>query len=360
MKDLQDFFAPISSQTYLNTPAVGLIPKSVYAYRNRQYKALFERGSAMMEGNADTFPEVREKIAEVFGGEPGRVALFPAFSYGLNAILEGLEKEKRILLLKDDYPSINWAVEARNFEISYVPITVDMEEHIAKAFALNTPEVFIFSQVQYLNGIKIDPKFIKGLKAKYPETLFIGDGTQYLGTEPFDFKDSGIDVLGASGYKWIGAGLGNGFFMFKPGVEERIRPKSLGYGSILGKYKESGDTLIGRFEGNHLDVANIGSIKEGLCFHQKLGIDKIATSISTLSQKAKEAFTEMNLLEEEVVRRTNHSSIFNLKGDEALYKKLSDQQIVCAQRGKGIRVGFHYYNTEEDLERLLRVLEAEL
>src|SRR5699024_5007797 len=176
-------------------------------------------------------------------------------------------------------------------------------------------------------------------------------------TEKFDFKKSGLDVLGASGYKWLGAGLGNGFFMFKPGVEKYIRPKNIGYASELGKYKEEGNTLIGKFEGNHLSPGNIGSLKVALDFLDKIDMDEVESRIINLKQHAKTAFTELGLLEEAIVKREHHSSIFNLKGDQELFEKLQRNNIICSQRGDGIRVGIHYYNEMEDLEKLLAVLK---
>ncbi len=358
MQTIKEYFPTIQNYTYFNTPGIGLISKDVYEYRKNRYEELFQTGSEMMMNNAVVFSEVREKIAEVYHANPAYISLHPAFSFGFNAILEGLKPGLKILLLKDDYPSINFAVEARDFKISYAEINENLEENIAEKFLEERPEVFIFSQVQYLNGIKIDFSFVNQLKKEYPDTLFIADGTQYLGTEAFDFNNSGIDILGASAYKWLGAGLGNGFFMFKPEVEEILQPKNLGFGSTLGKYKEEGNTLIGKFEGSHLDPANIGSIKTALNFQQKIGIAKIENKVKSLSKLAQTAFQDLGLLENTVIRRSQHSSIFNLKAGQQIFEKLEENAVLCSQRGEGIRVGLHYYNTEKDLEKLLKLLKS--
>lgn len=358
MENLAPVFPVISNYTYLDTPATGLISKSILDFRKRQYANLWQKGSLHMEENAELNDLTREKIASFFNGQPQETALVPAFSFGLNAILESLASTTHILLLSGDYPSINLAVEARDFVISYAAIDENIEDRIYQAFKKEQPDVFVFSLVQYLNGIKIDLSFLKTLKEEFPETLFIADGTQYLGTESFDFKNSGLDVLGASAYKWIGAGWGNGFFMFQPGLNQRIDPKYVGFGSTLGKYKEKGDTLIGKLEGNHLDISNMGSLKVALQFHEEVGLKRIWKQVNTLSDAAKTAFADRGLLEEAVVNRKAHSSIFNLKGDEAQFEKLRNNNVLCSQRGEGIRVGFHYYNTLEDLERLLNVWKA--
>lgn len=358
MKNIEEFFPATSRFTYLNTPGIGLISKEVYEFRQSKYHELYTSGSEIMS-DMNFFPSIREKIAAFFNGDPAFTTLIPSFSIGFNAILEGLDSGQKILLLKNDYPSINWAVQARKFDLVFVDITENLEEDIAEAFQQHRPDLFIFSQVQYLNGIKIDAEFIKTLKKDYPDTILIADGTQYLGTEKFDFKNSGIDVLGASAYKWLGAGLGNGFFMFTPEMEKIIHPKFLGFGSVLGKYKDEGESLIGKMEGNHLDPANIGSVKVALEFLEKMDLNKISTQIKKLSEKAKSALSEWNLLEESVALRKTYSSIFNIKGDQDLFDKLTQKNIICSQRGEGIRIGLHYYNTEEDLHKFLATVRPE-
>lgn len=356
MNKLTSNFPQLSTHLYLDTPAVGLMPKPVLDFKAHQNEVLWKKGSGYLADTLALSAQVREKIGAVYNADPGYVALFPAFSYGLNALLEGLKRDSKVLLLKNDYPSINWSVEARDFRIVYAEIDENIEKNIYKVFKESRPDVFVFSMVQYLNGVKLDFSFLKDLKKEFPSALLIGDGTQYLGTERFDFKDSALDVVGASAYKWLGAGFGNGFFMFKPGIEERVEPKNLGFGSIRGKYKDGRDSFIGKFEGNHLNPADIGAIKVGMEFQEKIGLVEIEKHIQTLSEETKKDLSRLNLLEDAVSRRAAHSNIFNIKGDDALFEKLQKHQIACSQRGQGIRIGLHYYNTWSDVEKFLKVV----
>ena len=82
------------------------------------------------------------------------------------------------------------------------------------------------------------------------------------------------------------------------------------------------------------------------------------SQVNVLKSHAKQVFTEMNLLEEAVVKRGEHSSIFNIKGDDKLYQYLREKDIIVSQRGEGLRVSFHYFNTEEELEVLVKALKA--
>jgi len=355
-ENLRKGFPVLEQYTYLNTAASGLLPEAVWEFRQNHDLDFLLGASVFKEKQAVILAETRELVGETFNCPPSQVALVPNFSYGFNTLMEGLEKPQKVLLLKSDYPSLNWAVNSRNFKIEYAEINENLEKNISEAFKKQQPDFFAFSVVQYLNGIKIDLDFVKTIKQKYPETLFIADGTQFCGTEEFSFEESGLDVLISSTYKWLNAGYGNAFMLFKKEVEGKITPKAFGFGSLQGKYKAHEGNFIGKFEPGHQDTLNYGSLAEALKLIRKIGLEEISSRISVLSSKAKSEFTKMNLLEESVVNRHEHSSIFNIKGNDQLFDYLRSKQIIVSQRGEGIRVSFHYFNTQKELDFLLKEL----
>lgn len=356
MKNFRKEFPVLEQYIYLNTASSGLLPEKVLQFRRGHDLEFFNKGSVFRENADKLLSETRENLGGFFDCPAENIALLPNFSLGLNLLLEGIPKKSKILLLKGDYPDINLAVESRDFEICYAEIDENLEENIEKTIAQNKPEYFAFSIVQWISGIKIDLNFLKKLKQNHPELVLIADGTQYCGTEKFNFENSAIDVLAASTYKWLNAGYGNAFFLFKKAVQDKFSPKALGYGSTVGKYKETKDNFIGKLEPGHLDTLNFGGLKIALDLQTEIGQQNIQTQIEMLSQKAKTEFEKLGLLEEKVVKRKTHSSIFNLKGDERLFQKLRQNNIVCIPRGNGIRVGFHYFNTESELNFLLEIL----
>lgn len=345
--------------TYLNTASSGLLPESVFDFRQGHDLDFLIGGSIFREKTDDYLTGARETLGDFFNCKPAHIALLPNFSMGFNLLLEGIPEKSKILLLKGDYPDINLAVESRDFEICYAEIDENLEANIEKAVAEYEPEYFAFSIVQWISGIKIDLEFLKRLKQKHPNLVLIADGTQFCGTEVFDFENSAVDVLGASAYKWLNAGYGNAFFLFDESVEKRFSPKAMGFGSTFGKYKENAVNFIGKLEPGHLDTLNFGSLKVALELQTKIGQETIQKQIENLSKKAKIEFEKLGLLEEKVVKRNIHSSIFNLRGNERLFQKLQQNEIICVSRGNGIRVGFHYFNTEEELGYLVDVLNRE-
>lgn len=357
MKNFKKQFPVLDRFIYLNTAASGLLSEEVLEFRQDHDLDFLISGSTFKDRQEKLLSQTREAVGRLFHLAPKRVALTPNFSYGFNTLMEGVDTSRKVLLLKSDYPSINWAVESRDFETCYAEIDENLEENILKAVKLYQPDILAFSLVQYISGIKIELDFLKELKKKFPELLLFADGTQYCGTEKFNFDASAIDVLGASCYKWLNAGYGNAFFLFKDSVVGKVAPKSLGFNSLQGKYKPQEGSLIGRFEPGHQDTLSFGSLLTAIRGIEKTGTKQIEENIKFLTAHAKKAFEEQDLLEISVSKRENHSSIFNIKGNQMLFEHLKRNNIICSQRGAGIRISFHFFNTLEDLSFLMKVLK---
>lgn len=357
MEDFRKHYDALNHYTYLDTASCGLVSSDVTSWR-RQYDNKLNGSVSSLGGNMKVhIHRIRQTVADFFGAQTQEVGFVTNFSYGMNMVLEGIPKRQKVLLLTDEYPSVTWPVKHRDFEVFYAKIDENLEQNIEDAIVKHKPDIFIFSIVQWLTGIKIDLEFVKRLKKDHPNILLIADGTQYLGTESFDFEASGIDVLGTSCYKWLTSGFGTGFFIVRESARERIKLRVIGFFSAETFESNREDTAyMSHFEPGHLDILGFGSLEQSLLLIQSLGEGKIYDHIKYLSNKAKSRFEEKDLLLDHTRLREKHSPIFNLKGDDALFEKLMENNIVCALRGGGIRVGFHYYNNESDLQFLMEVL----
>jgi selenocysteine lyase/cysteine desulfurase len=111
-------------------------------------------------------------------------------------------------------------------------------------------------------------------------------------------------------------------------------------------------------EPGHQDTLNYGSLGEAIAFLEGIGMDTIETYLNGLVASAKTEFGNLGLLSEAIAERNTHSTIFNISGNAALFQRLRENNIICSMRGKGIRVSFHFYNSEDDLAKLVKVLRS--
>ncbi|GGG35189.1 aminotransferase class V-fold PLP-dependent enzyme [Christiangramia forsetii] len=355
--NLRKGFPVLEQYTYLNTAASGPLSEKVWEFRQDHDMDFLIKASLLKEKMGDVLTEVRESVGQFFHCAPNRVALIPNFSYGFNSVLESLDKPKKILLVKGDYPSINWPVESRDFEVVYAEMGENFESNIIEKIEKEKPYFFAFSIVQYINGVKLSIDFLKKLKEQFPDLILMADGTQYVGTEDFNFDDSGIDIVISSCYKWMNAGYGNGFMLFNESIQGKLSPKNLGFGSLQGKYKAHEGNFIGKFEPGHYDTLNFGSLKVAIDLMNEIGMQIIQNKINALKKMARYRFAGAGLLEEWTLERAEFSSLFNIKGDEKLFNQLRGEGIITSLRGNGIRISIHYFNSEKDLDHLFKILK---
>lgn len=355
--DFSKKFPVLANSTYLNTANSGILSQSVFDWRRSHDEDFMQSGSQFRTHQVEFLHGIRQQLASFFKGKPDHTFLVPNFSFGFNSFLDGLAASHRFLLVKSDYPSVNYPVESRGFSCGYVEQNEHLEENILKKMETFKPTVLALSLVQYTNGIKIDFEFIKKLKADYPDLLIIADGTQYCGTEDFDFEASGLDALISSGYKWMLGGYGNGFVMIKDHAADYLYQERMHHHLPKEPFLKGKTQLSFCFEPGHLDTLNFGTLGKSMLYLEELGFDYIEKRIKNISDAAKNAFTERGLLSEDVIKRAQHSSIFNIKSDAKLNERLQNANIICVPRGNGLRVSFHFYNTEQDLQKLLNVID---
>lgn len=358
MQKISKDFPILDQYIYANTAASGIMYDGLLDWRQEHDLDFLIGGSNFRLKAAKLIEETRSTVGRFFNCKVDNVALVQNFSLGLNILLEGLGKEHKVLMLEDDYPSLGWPFLSRDFKVSYLKLSNTIENEILNAVKEKEITVLAISVVQWLNGFKIDLDFLRKLKNEFPNLLIIADATQYCGTENFDFETSGIDVLGASAYKWLLAGSGNGFMLFKDEAKSKFSLKFTGFNAANGNLN-GGDTIdfIKHFEPGHLDTLSFGSLKFSLEYLTSIGMDKITAHNKELSIRAFRELEKLNLLDETVLGRNEHSTIFNIKGDQKMFDVLNDNNIISSQRGGGIRLSFHFYNTDKNINKVIDVIK---
>ncbi|MBB6499071.1 aminotransferase class V-fold PLP-dependent enzyme [Pedobacter cryoconitis] len=355
--NFKEQFPVLENCTYLNTANSGILAKSIQEWRSSHDEDFMQMGSRFRISQADFLQDLRQHLARFFHSKEENVFLVQNFSIAFNTFLDGLSRSHRFLLVTSDYPSINYPVESRMFTYTYAKSNENLEQDILDTIKSFKPSVLALSLVQYTNGIKIDFDFIKRLKAEHPDLLIIADGTQFCGTEDFNFEESGLDVLISSGYKWMLGGYGNGFMLIKNHVYNYLYQEKTTHSLPKEAFLKDKKLLSLCFESGHLDTLNFGTLKQSILFLEEIGFDFIQKRLQTLSQMAKQAFTDRGLLSKEIIDRPAHSSIFSIAANAHLIKKIEDANIITSQRGAGLRISFNFYNNEQELQQLLKVID---
>ncbi|WP_412469098.1 aminotransferase class V-fold PLP-dependent enzyme [Pedobacter sp. KLB.chiD] len=351
-------FPILEEYTYLNTANSGILSTHLAEWRTQHDEAFMAAGSVFKMENMFLIAELRNNIAKYFGSKPENTYLVQNFSLGFNILLNGLDRHQRFLILEEEYPSVSYPIMSMGFDYHRVQIDEKLEENIIKAVEKFKPTILAFSMVQYISGLRMDEDFIKKIKTTYPDLLLVGDGTQFLGTTAFNFEKSGLDALIGSGYKWLLAGYGNGYVMLSDQMKDAIYAKNKLADLPSAPFLKGKDHLSMCFEPGHLDTLNFGTLNESLNDLGAMGFDYIEKTTQTISNQARLALNERGLVADWMLRRKYQSNIMSMLLDQKMVDRLAAAKILCSPRGAGTRISFHFYNTEDDLNRLLAILDG--
>lgn len=361
MKKLRENYPALKNCTYLNSCSSGLMSQLLLDFRRQMDEEFQQQGSNFRAGVYDKIRAVKGVVADHFGAQQEYTALIPSCSHGINMVLDALASGQNVLHLPGDYPSIVWPFESRNFSCVTLDVGTDSPytlEALSQSIATQQIDILAVSAVQYSNGEIISPTTFRALKVQFPDLLIIVDATQFWGVAPFNFQESGVDLFAASAFKWLCAGYGNGALLISESLAQILDSKIRGYNTYKNPRREGTPTVGEYFEPGHQDLLAFKSLAFQIEQHAAIGFTNIQTQIRKVKTYAREriaAETPFSIITSENPQM--ESGILSVAAPRDLVKYLNAQQIVCSYN-RGLRLGIHFYNQEEDIDRLVGAMKA--
>lgn len=348
---------------YLNAAAVGLVSKeSVQAAQDFQEGTLTNPAKTFFLWKQNGLEELREKVAQLINGKTSQIAFIPNFSFGIAAVLDSIRtKVSKVLLYRDDYPSLTMPVELGGFDVSYVEskdgFSFEIED-IKTLVEEEGIEAVIISHVQFLTGFTLDIETL-GNYLKSKGVAFIVDTTQSTGAIELDFQSSPVDVLISSSYKWLNGGMGSAVLAIKKEFLEKYPPRIAGFGSVMQTPEGwTYNPSIISYEPGHLNPLGLLQLFEGVKHHLKMGVPTIQKHNYALIKRLGEGLKKTNFKVKGGNEAKQLSTLLVFEAPQEVHEYLVKNKVVTTWRKNTIRVSPHYYNTEEEIDRLVELLRA--
>lgn len=316
----------------------------------------------------DNLEECRKKVAELINGSQEEIAFMLNTSQGINTVANMIRWKKGDNIITSDleFPSnsIPWYnLRKKGVDVKKVN-NVNGEiriEDIEKALDENTRLVAL-SYVQFGNGFRSDLEEISKLCREHNAFLF-SDVIQGLGAVELDVKKTNIDFFSAASYKWLMGPFGVGIFYIKKDLIEEFDPPYLGWFSLKNEedFDRAGIDKIDladsarKFEAGGKSFALIMGLKKSLEILLDIGIDAIEKRVLSLSKYVLDNVEDVQTPYDEKKR----AGIVNIKHPDAekIVEKIREKKILVSARMNGIRVSTHFWNTEEDVDKLLEIIQ---
>lgn len=347
---------------YLNTAACGLVPAATVAAARALYKVLETNSSTRAEHwRIEEETPIRETIAKFLNTSPDTVAMVPNFSWAMNAVVQSLRGDEKVLLYKHDYPSLLEPFRINKFDITWVDAPDEFNIDIAAiedAIVNNKVDIVAISHVQWTSGYRIDIAHIGKLCKEHGVMLFV-DGTQSMGAHVIDLSAMHIDVYAASNYKWMNAGFGTGVLSIKQSFLQKYPPVVGGNNSYrmidgIMQYRPS----VLSYEPGHPNIYGLTVLDAAIKHKQELGVAAIAASNEKLTQLLLDNIKDLPVKLIGDFTTKNRASIVILKDENGLGDWIKQHNIVVTQRNGLLRISMHYYNTAAEVVAMAACLRS--
>ena len=334
----------------------------------------------------EVYESTRQKIAKFINAKHPEEIIFSknateslnliAYSYGM----DNLKKDDEVVISIMEHHSnlVPWQkiTKATESKLNYMYINEKFElsdEEIETKITDRTKIVGIAHVSNVLGTINNVKKIIKYAHKK--GAVVIVDASQSIPHMKIDVQDLDADFLVFSGHKML-APLGIGVLYGKREILNKMTPFLMGGDMIEYVYEQETTyaPLPNKFEAGTQNVEGVVGLGAAIDYIQNLGYDKMQELENDVLAYARQELSKLDFLTLYMTpNEKNHSSVisFNIKGvhphDVA---SILDSEGVCVRSGNhcaqplmrflGIdstcRASFYFYNTKEDVDRLVHAL----
>jgi selenocysteine lyase/cysteine desulfurase len=363
-------FPILARRVYLNSCSQGALSTDVAQAFERFLESWHEHGSPW-DGWVRTVEELRAAFAASIGASPDEVAIVPSASAGINAVASAFRFGDRpgIVLGEFEFPTAAhvWlAQQPRGAEIRWVKARGETLTAEAYRAAIDERTLMVpATHLCFRNGFKVDVAALASVCRERGAHLFLDD-YQRTGTGPIDVGALGVDFLVTGALKYLLGPSGVAFLYVRRELIERLEPSVTGWFGRANPFAFSIDRLdwapsARRFETGTPPVPNAYGALAGLELLAGINLSVVEAQIGRLVQRFCDGASAAghSLMTPADPARRGPLVVLRSTDAPALVYRLARRGVITSARGNGLRVSFHAYNNEGDVDAALAALKAE-
>ena len=314
----------------------------------------------------------RKIVANLLKCQPEEVAFVGPTSLALSFVASGLKFRRgdNILIYFDDYPSnvYPWmALADQGVQVRLMNTkTLGMIRPIDVLGQVDeNTRLVALASCHFISGWRIDLTQI-GKSLRERGILFCVDAIQTLGAFPTTVEY--IDFLAADAHKWLLGPCGAGLMFVRRELQEKLNPPVYGWHNVDNPNFVAQERIAFRndsrkYEAGTHNLMGLVGLLAGLKFVLEMGVENIGRELlrkRAMLVPALRSKTYSVLSADAPPESASGIVSFFRPGQDfsALHQKLTEANIVTSLRtdrtGQNyIRLSPHFYNTDEELNRLL-------
>jgi kynureninase len=348
----RDRFPILEHTTYLINHSLGAMPAAVEE-RMREYARVWaERGIRAWGEGWWTMPlTVGDQIGRIVGAPAGSVCMHQNVSVAESVVLSCFQEpaeRNRIVFERENFPSVRYVYQARR----------DLEVVATDDVLSAIDERTLLVPVQHVLFKSAEIQDVAAIVSRAHEVgaHVVLDAYQSVGTVPLDVSALDVDFAVGGSVKWLCGGPGAGWLYVRPDLIDRLEPAVTGWQAHARPFAFEPELEyaegIARFLTGTPNVPALYACTPGYDLIEEIGVERIRANSLRQTQLLIDGAQERDFKvrsPREPERRGGTVTVY-VPDFEAVHKELSERQILCDFRpDAGIRLGPHYFNTDEEL-----------
>lgn len=355
---------------YFLSHSIGLKPLAADAALDRGFTAPWRDGDgsawdhwlAAIEG-------FRSSLAPLIGASPHDICPQTNISGALTKIIFSLPeraRRKKIVLTDDDFPTVGFVAEqARRvgYELVFLPAGARLADIDAWTPAFQDDVQLLIATHVFSNSAVKTPVAEICTRARRRGVFTVLDIAQSAGALPVMLGEWRPDFAIGTSVKYLCGGPGAAFLWTEKETAARCFPLDVGWFSHAAPFEfdihnfQYAEGAI-RYWGGTPSIAPFAVARAGFEILGDVGVEAISAHNQALLSRLVEALPARAFLSHVKEGERGSAAVVAMRDAETASRELQNLRFIHDRRAGGIRVSMHLYNTEEDVDALLGVLEA--
>ena len=358
---------------YLNAASTGPMPQRAVDVANHWTALRAAPHRIPLSLMMDAAATARAQFARLVGADASEIALMPNTTYGLNLAARALPMRPGVVLtFEGEFPSCVYPFQAlgsQGITLEFIRPRDGLPDEDTLIAAIARPDVVavVISWVQFATGYVVDLMRI-GAACRANGVFFIVDGIQGCGIREIDLHALPVDIFASGAQKWQLSPWGTGFVYVRGALITAIEPHDVGWACM----KASADyARLTDYEFDYVDDARrfevvtiayhdfaVANASTGLLLEH--GVAAIAAHIESLGDRVvawAQSRSDVRLITPADAARRAGVVAFVPRDVHGMAGRLRNAGVVHVVREGAIRLAPHCYNTHEEINAVLMLLE---
>ena len=365
----RDRFPILEHTTYLINHSLGAMPAAAEERMLEYARTWKERGiRSWAEGWWEMPLTVGDKIGRIIGAPSGATVMHQNVAVAEAIVVSCFRPvdphRNRVVYEAGNFPSVRYLYQAQpDLEVVVVPDDEAIVEAIDERTLLVpiTHVLFKTAEIQDVQAIV--------RRAHEVGAHVVLDAYQSAGIVPLDVRALNVDFAVGGSVKWLCGGPGNGWLYVRPDLAEVLEPTFMGWQAHARPFGFEPELEYAegaaRFLTGTPNVPALYAATPGYDLIEELGVDRIRANSVRQTQLLIDLLDEAGFdvgSPRDPARRGGTVTV-RTPEFEAVHRELAERQILCDFRpDAGLRLGPHYYNTDDELhhavEQISKIVET--